>query len=215
MYKLFINNKIVYLCHNPAFVDNLMHEDFIIEPYTTKENFEGTLKVILSDVNQNNVILFNANVEKIFKEVCSYFKCVEAGGGVVKNRDGDILLIHRRGFWDLPKGKIENGETTEEAAVREVEEETGLTNVKISHPIYFKKLLNKATYHSYVEKEILKLKVSHWFEMNTDFEGELIPQTEEDIEKAIWVRIEDVPNYFNNMYSSIIDVLKELTNLRG
>lgn len=72
MYKLFINNKIVYLCQNPSFVDNLMHEDFIIEPYTTKENFESTLKVILSDVNQNNVILFNPNPDNIFLEVCSF-----------------------------------------------------------------------------------------------------------------------------------------------
>ena len=210
MYKLFINNKIVYLCQNPSFVDNLMHEDFIIEPYTTKENFESTLKVILSDVNQNNVILFNPNPDNIFLEVCSFFKCVEAAGGVVENKNKEILLIHRRGSWDLPKGKIEKGETIEDAAVREVEEETGLTNVSITSPVRFKKLKNIATYHSYVEKDILKLKVSHWYEMKTDFDGDLIPQTEEDIEQAIWVKKEDIPKYFDNMYSSIIDVLKEI-----
>jgi hypothetical protein len=60
------------------------------------------------------------------------------------------------------------------------------------------------------KKDILKLKVSHWFEMKTDFEGDLIPQTEEDIEQAIWVNKEDIPKYFDNMYSSIIDVLKEI-----
>lgn len=210
MYKLFINNKIVFLCQNPAFVDNLMHEDFIIEPYKNKEEFASLLKVILNNLNQNNVVLFSADVEKMFDEVCSFFKCIEAAGGVVKNKAGEILLIHRRGFWDLPKGKIEKGETIEEAAVREVEEETGLTNVKITQPISFKKLNNKATYHSYIEKEILKLKVSYWFEMQTTFEGNLIPQTEEDIEQAIWVKKEDIPNYFDNMYLSIIDVLKEV-----
>ena len=210
MYKLFINNKIVYLCQNPSFVDNLMHEEFIIEPYTSKENFASTLKVILSDVNQNNVILFNPDVEKIFQDICAHFKCIEAAGGVVENNNGEILLIHRRGFWDLPKGKIENGETIEAAAVREVEEETGLTNVHITKPVRFNKLKNIATYHSYVEKEILKLKVAHWFEMQTDFEGDLIPQTEEDIEQAIWVKREDIPKYFDNMYTSIIDVLKEI-----
>lgn len=210
MYKLFINNKIVYLCQNPAFVDNLMHEDFIIEPYTTKVNFESTLKVILSDKNHNNVILFHADIEKLFSEVCSFFKSIEAAGGVVRNSREEILLIYRRGFWDLPKGKIEKGESIEEAAIREVEEETGLTNVFVTKPVRFKKLKNTATYHSYVEDEILKLKVSHWFEMQTDFDGNLIPQTEEDIEQAIWVKKEDIPNYFDNMYLSIIDVLKEI-----
>ncbi|MFN8259806.1 MAG: NUDIX domain-containing protein [Chitinophagales bacterium] len=210
MYKLFINNKVVYLCQNPASVDNLMHEDFIIEPYTTKENFASTLKVVLSDVNQNNVILHNANVEKMFQEVCANFICIEAAGGVVENTNGEILLIHRRGFWDLPKGKIEKDETIEDAALREVEEETGLANVRITKPVRFKKLNNTATYHSYMIDDKLALKVSHWFEMKTDFEGDLIPQTEEDIEQAIWVNKTELPTYFDNMYSSIIDVLKEI-----
>ena len=68
MYKLFINNKIVYLCQNPAFVDNLMHEDFIIEPYINKQKFESTLKIILSDINKSNIILFFADVEKYASE---------------------------------------------------------------------------------------------------------------------------------------------------
>ena len=65
-------------------------------------------------------------------------------------------------------------------------------------------------YHSYMIDDKLALKVSHWFEMQTDFEGDLIPQTEEDIEQAIWVKREDIPKYFDNMYTSIIDVLKEI-----
>lgn len=210
MYKLFINNKIVYLCQNPSFVDNLMHEDFIIEPFTTKENLDSTFKVLMSDINHSNIILFYPDVEKLFNEVCTYFKCIEAAGGVVQNNKNEILLIHRRGFWDLPKGKIEKGETIPEAAVREVEEETGLTNVKIIQPVTFKKLKNKATYHSYIIEDKPALKVSHWFVMQTDDEGKLIPQTEEDIEQAIWVKKEDIPDYFSNMYLSIIDVLKEV-----
>lgn len=210
MYKLFINNKIVYLCQNPAFVDNLMHEDFIIEPYTNRENFASTLKIILSDVNQSNVILFHPNVEKLFLDVISHFKCIEAAGGVVKNRKEEILLIHRRGSWDLPKGKIEKKESKEQTAVREVEEETGLPQVKIIRPVYFKKLANKATYHSYYIGDVLAMKVSHWFEMKTNFEGNLIPQSEEDIEQAIWVKQEDLQEYYGNMYLSIIDVLSNV-----
>ena len=210
MYKLFINNKIVYLCQNPSLVDNLMHEEFIIEPYTTKENLDSLFKILMSNTNPSSVILFHTDTEKLFKDVCSYFKCIEAAGGVVKNKNGDILLIHRRGCWDLPKGKIEKNETIQEAAIREVEEETGLTKVKIIRPVLFRKLNNKATCHSFFMDEKLALKVSYWFEMQTDFEGDLIPQTEEDIEQAVWVKKENIPEYFNNMYLSIIDVLKEV-----
>lgn len=210
MYKLFINSKVVFLCQNPANVENLMLKEYIIERYTSKENFSSILKVILSNVNQNDFILFNADVRKMFEEVCSFFKCIEAAGGVVMNKSEEILLIHRRGFWDLPKGKIEKNETIEDAAVREVEEETGLKKVQILQPIRFKKLSNMATYHSYIENETLKLKVSHWFMMSADATSPLIPQTEEDIEQAIWVKKENIPKYFENMYSSIIDVLKEI-----
>ncbi len=210
MYKLFINNKVVYLCQNPSFVDNLMHEEFIIEAYTSKENFKSILRIILNIKNQNNIILFHNDTDKVFKEVCSFFKCIEAAGGVVENTKGEVLLIHRRGFWDLPKGKIDKGETIEQAAVREVMEETGLKQVQITQPVHFSRLKNKATYHTYTIDDQLALKVSYWFKMTTDFDGVLIPQLEEDIEQAIWVKKSDIPNYFDNMYLSIIDVLKEV-----
>ena len=212
MYKLFINNKTVYLCQNPANVENLMHEDYIIQSYSNKTEFSSILKVILNDSNQSNLVLFYADVEKMFNEVCSYFKCIEAAGGVVQNSNGEILLIHRRGFWDLPKGKLDDNETIEEAAIREVEEETGLKNVSILHPIRFRKLKNKATYHSYFIQDTPALKISYWFEMICDDDGELIPQTEEDIEQVIWVKKEELSNYYENMYTSIIDVLKEVTS---
>ncbi len=82
--------------------------------------------------------------------------------------------------------------------------------MKIINAIKFKKILNKATYHSYYIDEKLALKISYWYEMKTDFSGLLVPQIEEDIEQAIWVKKEDLPNYFDTMYLSIIDVVKEI-----
>jgi 8-oxo-dGTP pyrophosphatase MutT (NUDIX family) len=210
MYKLFINNKIIFLCQNPAFVENVMNENFIIEPYTTKEEFNSTFKVIMNDLNPNDFVLYHKDVEKMFSEICSFFKCLEAAGGVVFNQKNEILLIHRRGFWDLPKGKIEKNETVEQAAIREVIEETGLTSVTIINPVVFKKLKNKATFHSYEHNGKPALKISYWFEMKTSDVHPLIPQTEEDIEQVIWVNKENIPEYFGNMYLSIIDVLKEV-----
>lgn len=210
MYKLFINNKVVFLCQNPSHVSNLMKVNFIIEPYLSKENFKSILQVILNQQNNSDVVLFHKDVDKMMEEVCSFFLCIEAAGGVVRNNANEILLIHRRGFWDLPKGKIETNESIEEAAIREVEEETGLTNVSIEKSISFKNLKNKATYHSYYIGDKLAFKISYWFEMKSMHDTALIPQTEEDIEQAIWVKNENIPSYFNNMYASIIDVLKEV-----
>jgi 8-oxo-dGTP diphosphatase len=53
---------------------------------------------------------------------------VEAAGGVVLDGDGLVVLVHRPKYddWTLPKGKLHPGESFEEAAQREVEEETGL-----------------------------------------------------------------------------------------
>lgn len=210
-YKFFVNNKIVYLTNNPSSVNNLVgNTDFIIEPYTNEQSLASSFKIIFNDLNTSNYILFHKDVEKLKNDFLAHFICLGAAGGVVYNTKNEILLIHRRGFWDLPKGKMEIDETIEDTAIREVEEETGLTNVSILKPILFKELANTATYHSYDIDGKPAMKISYWFEMKTDFEAALIPQTEEDIEQAIWVKKEDVPTYFDNMYSSIIDVLKEV-----
>ena len=196
-YKFFVNNKIVYLTNNPSSVNNLVgNTDFIIEPYTNEQSLASSFKIIFNDLNTSNYILFHKDVEKLKNDFLAHFICLEAAGGVVYNTKNEILLIHRRGFWDLPKGKMEIDETIEDTAIREVEEETGLTNVSILKP--------------YDIDGKPAMKISYWFEMKTDFEAALIPQTEEDIEQAIWVKKEDVPTYFDNMYSSIIDVLKEV-----
>ncbi len=210
MYKLFINNKVVFLCQNPAFVENLMNDNFIVLQYKNKTDFEAILQMLLGDANQSNLVLFSKDVDAMFSDVCSFFECIEAAGGVVSNTDGEILLIYRRGFWDLPKGKIEQNETIEHAAIREVEEETGIGKLNIIQPIHFKNLKNKATYHSYLIKNKPALKVSYWFDMQTTFSGQLVPQTEEDIEQVVWVSPHELPNYFDTMYPSIIDVLKEI-----
>jgi len=210
MYKLFINNKHVYLCQNPAHVENLMYNDYIIEPYTNYENLKTTINVLLNHKNNHHVVLFYKDTDKLLEEVCSFFNCIEAAGGIVQNEYAEILLIHRRGFWDLPKGKIEKYESIQEAAIREVKEETGLKQVQIVHPIIFSKCRNKATYHSYELNGKQCLKISYWFEMHTTKHQPLIPQSEEDIEQVIWVSKNELPNYFDNMYSNIIDVLKEI-----
>lgn len=124
-----------------------------------------------------------------------------AAGGLVQNNKGEFLLMFRRGFWDLPKGKLDAGESVLECAIREVREETGLTHLTIQFFIC-------TTKHQYFDKWLNKDidKHTHWYAMQTSTNEMLIPQTEEDIEKLIWVSTTQLPTYLKNTYPNICAV---------
>lgn len=107
---------------------------------------------------------------------------VTAAGGYVTRRRPDrleVLLIHRRGLWDLPKGKLDPDETIEECALREVREELGVADVELGQPL-------GATVHGYPERGKYRVKTTHWFEMTTTAD-QFFPEAEEDISAAEWV----------------------------
>lgn len=105
---------------------------------------------------------------------------IEAGGGMVFNPIGELLMMLRRGQWDMPKGKLDEGETIEACALREVEEETGISNLKLCGKL-------QTTYHTYPFQGKTVLKPSHWYKMEYSGNEELVPQTEEDITELRWV----------------------------
>jgi 8-oxo-dGTP pyrophosphatase MutT (NUDIX family) len=129
-------------------------------------------------------------------------KTIIAAGGLVSNDNGDLLLIYRRGFWDLPKGKLDEGETIEACAVREVEEETGLTNVQLGN-------LVGITYHEYFDewKQHDVVKETHWFAMHINGNQTLVPQQEEDIKDIKWVAQNDIGTYLQQTYKNIVDII--------
>ena len=126
---------------------------------------------------------------------------VKAGGGLVKNEKGEILFMFRRGKWDLPKGKLDPGESLENCALREVEEETGVGSLTVQ-----KFLL--VTEHPYEEKGQLLLKETHWWLMTTNSQQPLVPQTEEDITELRWIGTSEMNMILLNTYPGIIEVLK-------
>lgn len=130
------------------------------------------------------------------------FAKIKAAGGLVVNERGNLLMIFRRGKWDLPKGKLENNEPIEECAARETREETGLNELLLQRFLC-------TTYHTYTEKKELILKETHWFLYHTPGVPELVPQTEEDIFKAEWVDPRKLSDYTSNSFRLIVDVLKE------
>jgi 8-oxo-dGTP pyrophosphatase MutT (NUDIX family) len=134
-------------------------------------------------------------------EQLKQFHPIHAAGGVVINEKGQLLLIFRRGHWDLPKGKLEDNEPLELCAERESKEETGLKDLVLQ-----KFLLT--TYHTYVDKKKLVIKDTHWFLFKTPGVPVLYPQKEEDILKAEWVDEKDLATYTSNAFLLIKEVLK-------
>ncbi len=133
------------------------------------------------------------------------FDIVEAAGGVVEKGD-QILLIHRLGKWDFPKGKLDKKETPEMAAVREVEEEC---NVKV---LLGEKICS--TYHTYIMNEKYILKKTHWYCMDLLDDTSMTPQTDEDIDELRWMEIRDVRAALYNSYRSIRHVAREFYKLK-
>lgn len=137
--------------------------------------------------------------EDAFGEFASRYQQVAAGGGLVRNSDGKVLMILRHGIWDLPKGKQEPDEEIETCALREVEEETGLTNLKLGKLICI-------THHTYKVFGISCLKNTYWYEMQYDGNETPVPQAEEDITRAEWIGPDALPGCLETTYPSIREV---------
>ena len=126
-----------------------------------------------------------------------------AAGGIVVNPNKEILWIFRRGFWDLPKGKLDPNESIEACAIREVMEETGISNLVLGDLI----LTTKHHYHdTYLNTEVEK--TTYWYQMTTDTIQDGVPQTEEDIEAIAWVKKVDLAPYLAKTYENINQVME-------
>ncbi len=201
MYKIYINETpLILTTVEDAAGYGPPSEKILILRYAGKKKF------LLNVVNQlensdrfEKVVVFHNDLDDLWETFCNCFKIIEAAGGAVFNREGKILMIFRRGSWDLPKGKIDDGESPQEAAIREVREETGLEDVSLG-----KHLLD--TYHTYALKGKRILKKTYWYRMQT-VQTELTPQTEEDIEQAVWVELDGFLSAHNKVYGNILDVL--------
>ncbi|MFN7117942.1 MAG: NUDIX hydrolase [Saprospiraceae bacterium] len=199
MYKIYINETPLFL-QSANQVRAAQSERELVTRYPGKPKFLLNYADMLEKGKRfDAVTLYADDVEQLFLDFAAHYKIIEAAGGVVVNTDGKILLIFRRSFWDLPKGKIDAGETKEAAAVREVQEETGLQELKLD------KLLGE-TYHTYKQEKTRILKRTYWYLMHTT-ETTLQPQTEEDIEQAVWVELKSFLQEEDRIYGNIRDVL--------
>ncbi len=168
----------------------------------THQDFPKILEIFQSHPVIQNVFIGDGDVNRQFEQFASNFTVLDAAGGLVVNAKGEFLLIYRRGKWDLPKGKVEVGESNENAALREVMEETGLSELMLGRHII-------TTYHTYELNEKPILKRTYWYAMNSVKCEPFVPQSEEDITSAEWVDAHHLSDYLDNSFSNIRDVFRE------
>jgi ADP-ribose pyrophosphatase YjhB (NUDIX family) len=125
------------------------------------------------------------------------FTRIEAAGGIVRNPQEEYLFIKRLGVWDLPKGKLHKKEALQDGALREVTEETGLTNLTIAKQL-------PSTFHIYTDRKGREiLKETYWFEMMCNKDQKLVPQLEEDITEVKWFSAGELNIPLHNTYASL------------
>ena len=197
MYKVFFNQKPIFL--TTELVPQTDRTPVLFIKFSSPENIIKALKSKKTDC----LYLYHQKEDKLWMHFLRHFPIVEAAGGLVRHQDGRFLFIFRNDKWDLPKGRIEKNEPIRIAAVREVEEETGVDGLEIVKPLI-------ETFHVFNRNGKYKLKKTFWFEMKTASTVTLTPQLNEGIEQAVWVLEKEIPQNFENAYENIKQVYQSL-----
>ena len=200
--KIYFNDKPLFLCDEltPEISAYSHHDDAVL----IDEFDHHTVNTMLHEMRQPKVhagIFIHQNLDQLRKAIFRKFQLVKAGGGLVKNAEGAYLFMLRRAVWDLPKGKLDPGETIEQCALREVKEETGLKKVQLDGPLL-------VTYHTYDENGKHILKETHWFRMSAADGSSLKPQQEEQITELRWVSPGEMKPLLQRTFPSVADVIR-------
>lgn len=201
MYKVFFKDRIVFLTNN---IERDLSPDFgAIFKYSNNKELQDFIQNFEKKEDIKKAFIYHHNLDELVTLFSKCFKQINAAGGVVVNKKNEILFIHRLGVWDLPKGKAEKGESIEQTAIREVEEECSITPLEITKSL-------TPTFHTYRLKKKLILKKTYWYKMNYPGDKNPVPQVEEDITQAEWITLNNIEKVTKNTYPSIKEVLEEL-----
>lgn len=195
MYKVFSGEKCIVISDSEI---KILEKDARVISFASAEKLHNEYKVFYKQSRQKKLII-TGDEKKIWNVFRSLFSYIESSGGIVKNERGELLMIYRNRHWDLPKGKMEKGESPAIAAIREVEEECGVKNLKIVKQL-------SSTYHIFFQSNEC-MKRTYWYEMICRDSAKPKPQEEEGIKEARWMSKTDVRNVWNKIYPSLRDVL--------
>ena len=197
MYKIYINQNVLVISQLDNFSQEVLHN-------VTNNSESAVLTIskeeIINIIGQKNIIC--ANPTAVFNQLKQQFTLINAAGGLVKNSQSEYLFIFRRGKWDLPKGKLDEGEDFETAAIREVQEECGISHIELGD-------LYHLSYHIYEENNDWILKQTNWYLMKSE-EKNLIPQLEEGITQTAWLPTSQFEKVRENTYASIDEIICKL-----
>ena len=198
IYKIYINEIVLILTDViPSDIED--YQEVKISDFSFSEFYEHAKQIKRSLI----FVIRSKEFKSLFRNIKRTLQVIKAAGGLVKSEQGQYLFIFRNGKWDLPKGKVENNEKTRVAAVREVEEECGISILKNG-----KKICN--TYHIYELNDKKILKKTSWYKMKTENQMELIPQLEEGITDARWLGAGDLMMVRQNTYPLIRDLISQI-----
>ncbi|PKR81642.1 hypothetical protein CW751_03710 [Brumimicrobium salinarum] len=197
MYKVFIDNIPIYFQKDKSTSSSLPNRFLPALKINDFNLFRSELK----QSNQQRFFFNSPDPEQTMNQFFKNFITIEAAGGIVQNvKTQHLLFIYRNDHWDIPKGKIEKDESPEEAAIREIQEECGITSLKIIKPL-------TNTFHVYFAYNNYYFKKNYWYFLETD-EINVKPQLEEDIREVRWFKNEDLYLVVNNTFASIKAVIE-------
>jgi 8-oxo-dGTP pyrophosphatase MutT (NUDIX family) len=199
--KVYFNEKPLYLADGmDKELEALAHHDdtVLIDEFSPPAINALIHEMRLAKIHSG--ILIHSDLEALRKAFYKKFMLIKAAGGLVTNEHKELLFIFRKNKWDLPKGKLENGEEIETCAIRETEEETGLKGVRMGKSLI-------TTHHTYDESGHHILKETYWFKLSVTGKQEIKPQLEEQITEIRWVHPSSMNDVLSNTYPLIKDVL--------
>ncbi len=199
MYTIFINDKPFIITDDwDYFINDASYLHYYNDDLLTINKIAHDF---IGNKANKGLVLHASNAVKAFETFCTNYELIEAAGGIVENELDEVLLIYRKGRWDLPKGKMEVGETEMIAAKREVMEECGLTAVEVKAKLI-------TTYHTFFLPQKNVMKISHWYMMSSSSTEKIKPQLEEDITDIKWFGRATLDIEKLDTYPSIYNVLQ-------
>ncbi len=197
MYKVFIQNRPLHFISEEEFINN---EGIAVSEEVALSNQKNVYQLIEQTPESVSIFIISNQPFACLTAFFQDHETVEAAGGIVR-KGNQYLFIYKNDCWDLPKGIIDAGESPEIAAIREVEEECGITNPQI-------KQLITHTFHTYQYEGNPVLKKTHWFGFSYDGEETLMPQQAEGITSATWKTKAEIPEVMDKTYLSIQEVVQ-------